>query len=312
MRRFQALVKMLFTCGLFCVLVGLIIFRFDDIQSILDNHVFKDRNDVSIGEVNEYYRDYDFEFVQRTDDLYPKNYQELLNVFYTILNAGKKEFTFYCDREYENCINDVTNIANDQELLSTINNYVHPYNGFSHIETEYDNLGRVTIEIIKSYNKEQIVEINSQIDSLYPVLIQENQTTEDNIRAVHDYIINHTIYDSNRSDNQVEEYASDIAYGPLFEGYALCGGYTDLMELFLERMGIKSFKVSSKDHVWNAIYLNDQWYHLDATWDDPVSTDGKNYLEHTYFLIDTQELKEIDPYQHEYINEYYPEIKEVH
>ena len=309
MKRIQALAKMIFTCGLFFVLVGLVIFRFDDIESILDNHVFKDRNDVTIGEVNDYYREYDFQFVQRTDNLYPKNYQELLNVYYTILNAGKSEFTFYCDRSYDNCINDVTAIANDQELLSTINNYVHPYNGFSHIETEYDNLGRVTIEIVKSYNKDQIREINNMINSIYPILVQENQTTEDNIKAVHDYIINHTVYDTNRSDNQVEEYASDIAYGPLFEGYALCGGYTDLMELFLEKMGIKSFKVSSKEHVWNAVYLNNQWYHLDTTWDDPVSSDGKDYLEYTYFLINSNELIDIDPNEHNYVLEYYPELK---
>ena len=44
-------------------------------------------------------------------------------------------------------------------------------------------------------------------------------------------------------------YASDIAYGPLFEGYGICGGYTDAMELFLEKMGIESYKISSDQHV---------------------------------------------------------------
>ena len=39
------------------------------------------------------------------------------------------------------------------------------------------------------------------------------------------------------------KYKSEIAYGPLFEGYAVCGGYTDLMELFLEKMNIKSYKI---------------------------------------------------------------------
>ena len=34
-------------------------------------------------------------------------------------------------------------------------------------------------------------------------------------------------------------YKSNIAYGPLFENYAICSGYTDLMELFLEKLNIK-------------------------------------------------------------------------
>ena len=308
MRRIQALVKMLFSCGLFLILVGLVIFRFDDIQSILDNHVFKDRNAVTLQDKNEYYRDYNFAFVQNTDNLYPKNKQDLYNVFYSILNAGKSEFTFYCDKEYKDCILDVQNLANNQELLSTINNYVHPFNGFSHIEIEYDNFGRVTINIIHSYSQSEIAEINQKIDSLYPVIVQENQTLEDNIKAVHDYIINHAKYDSARSDNQDETYSSDIAYGPLFEGYALCGGYTDLMELFLERMGVKSFKVSSDTHVWNALYLNDRWVHLDLTWDDPVSMDGYDYLEYTYFLISSDDM-ESEHKEHVYHSDYYPELK---
>ena len=145
MKKARALVSMIFTCGLFLILVGLIIFRQDEIKSILDNHVFRNRNDVSLGEKNEYYRDYDFEFVKNTDDFSPKSMQDIINIFYTVLNSGQNSFTFYCDKEYTDCINDVNTLANDQELLSTVNNYVHPYNGVSHIETEYDTLGRVII-----------------------------------------------------------------------------------------------------------------------------------------------------------------------
>ena len=107
---------------------------------------------------------------------------------------------------------------------------------------------------------------------------------------MHDYIINTTKYDSERSDNNVINYKSDIAYGPLFEGYALCGGYTDLYELLLEQMHIKSFKVSGDIHIWNAIELNGTWYNLDLTWDDPVTTSGEDRITHDYFLIDSNKL----------------------
>ena len=43
-----------------------------------------------------------------------------------------------------------------------------------------------------------------------------------------------------------------------------------------------------------AVYLNDEWLHIDLTWDDPVSSDGKDYLFHTYFLVSTEAMKEAD------------------
>ena len=279
----------------------------DDINTII-NKYFKLNNIVTLGDKNEYYRDYDFDFVQNTNNFRPNNYQDLLNIYYTVLNAGKTNFTFYCPNSYDNCLSDVKKLANDQDTLSDINNYVHPFNGFDHIESEYDSLGRVTINIIRSYDDNDIKMITSKIDELFPQLVSNTNSLENNIKNVHDYIVNNSKYDSNRSDNGVTSYKSDTAYGPLFEGYALCGGYTDLMELFLERMNIKSFKVSSENHIWNAVYFNNNWKHLDLTWDDPVASDGKEYLEYNYFLIDTDQLLTLEQTEHNFNLEHYKEL----
>lgn len=279
----------------------------DDINTII-NKYFKLNNIVTLGDKNEYYRDYDFDFVQNTNNFRPNNYQDLLNIYYTVLNAGKSNFTFYCPNSYDNCLSDVKKLANDQDTLSDINNYVHPFNGFDHIESEYDSLGRVTINIIRSYDDNDIKMITSKIDELLPQLVSNTNSLENNIKNVHDYIVNNSKYDSNRSDNGVTSYKSDTAYGPLFEGYALCGGYTDLMELFLERMNIKSFKVSSENHIWNAVYFNNNWKHLDLTWDDPVASDGKEYLEYNYFLIDTDQLLTLEQTEHNFNLEHYKEL----
>ena len=266
---------------------------------------------VKLGKVNKYYRDYDFMFVKNTDNFKPKNKNDLYNIVYTVINSGRGEFTFYCDDSYESCINDVEELANDQSTLSDINNYVHPFNSFDHIETEYNTLGKITIMITKNYSFEDIKLINDKIDEVYDSLVLDNSSLNDNILRVHDYIINNTTYDSEFADNGSSEHKSSIAYGPLFEGYAICGGYTDLMQLFLERMNIKSYRVSSNEHVWNAVYYNNKWLNLDLTWDDPVSDDGKDYLNHDYFLITTTKLKEIEKTQHDIDFNHYPELKEA-
>lgn len=260
---------------------------------------------------NEYYRDYDFNFVQNTNSLEPQNRKQLLNVFYTIINSGMDNFTFYCPESYSSCLTDVEDLANDPDLLSHINNFVHPYNGFNHIETQYDSLGKVNVHIQKSYSKKQIREINQVIDQLYNQLVVVGDSDINNIRRVHDYIINHTTYDSLRSDYNITTYRSDIAYGPLLQGYGICGGYADAMELFLEKMGIISYKISSEQHVWNAVYLDQKWYHLDLTWDDPVTTNGENYLEHTFFMIDTPTLLATELSEHNFNQSIYSELKEA-
>lgn len=303
--------KLLVTIGLLLIVIGLVITRKDYLIEVYDTYISHKPKITTLDNKNEYYRENNYLFVQNTDDFSPKNKQELINVYYTIINSGVDTFTFKCNEEYTSCVKDVKDLANDQAQLSDINNYVHPFNGFAHIETEYDSLGRVTVNIVKSYTNEKIEMINKKVDELYPQLVNENDTTYNNIKRVHDYIINNTIYDSNRSDNGIINYESDIAYGPLFQGYAICGGYSDLMELFLIRMGVNCYKISSDDHVWNALYYDGKWLHLDLTWDDPVSSDGRQYLEYNYFLIDTPKLLYLETSQHSFNQNHYLELKEA-
>ena len=268
-----------------------------------------ERQTNTIDNRNEYYRNYDFNFVKNTNDYVPYNNQDIINIYYSVINSGIDNFTFYCPKEYKNCIKDVKRISTDQVMLSDINNFVHPFNGFSHIETEYDNIGRVTLKVNKSYSEDEILKIEEKVDLLYNSLVNTTLSDRENILKIHDYIINNVKYDSNRSDREIKNYKSDIAYGPLFEGYALCGGYTDLMALFLEKLNIKNYKISSDKHVWNAVYINNEWLHLDLTWDDPVSKDNKDHLEHDYFLINDNELLNKEKNEHTYDINVYSEFK---
>ena len=256
---------------------------------------------------NEYYLDYQYEFIQNTDSFKPQNKQDLLNIYYTILNSGLTDFTFYCEDKYKDCINDVIDISNDKTLVSHINNFVHAYNGFKSIKTEYDKLGRVDIHITHTYSQEKIDEINKKVEEIEKEIYQPEMTDEEKIKAVHDYIINNSKYDSERADDQIAKYDSDTAYGNLIQGYGICGGYTDSMKIFLDRLNIPNYKIASENHVWNLVYINGDWYHLDLTWDDPVSQNGKDILEYNFFLITTEELESLKTNQHAFDKNVYKE-----
>ncbi len=264
-----------------------------------------------------YYRQYNFNYVQNVAVASPRNRQDILNVIYSVVNRGYDKFTFYCPKSYKDCIKEVALIADDQDTLTNINNFVHPYNSYYHVEVEYNSVGKVTISIQKNYTNQDIIEVEQRVNEIFNRLYNPNISTIDNIKIFHDYIINNTKYDSDRADYTTENgsdynvefpYKSTTAYGPLLQGYSLCGGYSDTMELFLERLGVKSYKVSSADHVWNAVKLGDIWYNLDLTWDDPVANNGKDYLEYDYFLISTQKLLDIEKTQHNFNLSVYSEL----
>ena len=75
-------------------------------------------------------------------------------------------------------------------------------------------------------------------------------------------------------------------------------------------MVVENFKVASENHVWNAVKIDHKWYHLDLTWDDPVTPDGTDLLEYNFFLIDTAKLKEIEKEQHIFSENIYKELIE--
>lgn len=301
--------KKLLTLGILLIIVGLTLTYKEDMLKGYYNYFFSSKKDITIGEKNEYYRDYDFLYVQNTDNFSPNNKQDIINIFYTVINAGKDNFTFYCPSEYENCIDDVKSLAKDQIILSNINNFVHPFNSFKNISTQTDTLGKVEISLTKSYTDTDIKLVKEAISNIKKKIINQNLSTEDQLKAIHDYIIDNSIYDSNRTDNGVIEYKSDIAYGPLIEGYGICGGYSDAFELFLEELNIKSYKISSISHVWNAINLYDNWYHIDLTWDDPVTNTGDQIIENKFFMISTEELQNLEKSQHDFDENTYQELK---
>lgn len=306
------------------IIIILVIFG---LYSIYYNNWFKSKEwiDGFIGDVQVYIKDYKQEvvvpennqyrtpnsyyFVSVTEDYIPDSKQELYNIYYTVLNSGWDTFTFYCGKEYTNCINDVESLGQDESILSHFNSFVHPYNGFDRIKTGYyPNSGKVTLTIEKIYSKEKIAAIDAKVDEIFNQLYNPSLSTKDNIKKFHDYIINHSKYDKLKSTNPEDKtYESNNAYGPLFQGYAICSGYTDLMALFLNKMNLTSIKIATNLHVWNLVYLNDKWFHLDLTWDDPVTSNNKDMLIYNYFLIDYQKLKLLDKTEHNFDESIYKE-----
>ncbi len=277
------------------LVILMIVINFDTLSSRFKD-ILRIHPELVIKTGNEYQKDDSFLFVKQVDSYTPYNYEELKNIFYSVLNQGWNEFTFYCPVEYQECLNDVADISYDKLLLSNINNFVHPYNSYTSIKTLFDETGEITIKVTHLYSNEEIDRIDKDIDLLIENVVKDSMSDKEKILALHDYIINNTKYDIERANSETNssEYDSARILGVLYDHYAICSGYADLMGVILEKLNIPNYKISSETHVWNALYLDNEWWHLDLTWDDPISTSGKDILDHSYFLIDSKTLRELD------------------
>ena len=307
----KKLLKLLFIFVVITTIIGGISYYIeknykDEIYIYYRENILKVKENIKINR-NEYFKNKDYKYVQNTNDFVAKDKKHLLNIFYTVINSGQTEFTFYCDDNYKDCTKDIVELVNNEETLSNINNFVHPYNSFKKVSTTYDKYGEINLKIEKVYTQEDIELINNKVNEIVNKEIKSNMKDKEKIETIHNYIINHGRYatDSIREKNKDKEYnkANDI----LIDGYGLCSSYADAMAIFLYKFGIDNYKIASSEHIWNLVNINNKWLHLDLTWDDPITSNNKDKLEKLFLLIDNKELKKLNVKKHDYNKEIYIE-----
>ena len=77
---------------------------------------------------------------------------------------------------------------------------------------------------------------------------------------------------------------------------SVCEGYAKACQYLLDSAGIENIIVTgtatnnngeTENHAWNYVKINDAWYALDVTWDDPIIIGGGNLsdeMRYQYFL----------------------------
>ena len=187
--------KKIITYTILLIMIIMVFIYRKDITNYVTNNIIKQEIKEEL-KFNEYSKKTNYEYVQITNDLTVNKKEEIKNIFYTILDSGVKSFSFYCDTEYKECDNDIKTFFNDKDILSNINNFVHPYNSFKNIRISVTNYGKITLDISHLYNQDEITIINDQIDTFIKENINDTMSTNDKIKVFHDYIINNTKFDT--------------------------------------------------------------------------------------------------------------------
>ena len=143
------------------------------------------------------------------------------------------------------------------------------------VELHYrDGLGPADIEVFEAAVAKALNNVLTGMDALQTALV------------LHDYLALTVSYDYENYLNNTIPSISSTAYGALVLRTAVCSGYTQAYRLLLNRCGIENAYVKSEsmNHAWTMLRLENSWYHVDVTWDDPVP-DTPGMASHKYFLL---------------------------
>ena len=139
-------------------------------------------------------------------------------------------------------------------------------------------------------------------------ITNDSMSDKTKIKAVHDWIINNTVYDyQNYLNNTIPSSSYEIE-GVMLRGVGVCSGYAKTFDYFMHVLGIgheyvtgvASDGAGSGGHAWNRVMIDGNWLYVDCTWDDPVCIGGGNMLCYDYFLISYEEISRDHAQQNAY------------
>lgn len=149
-------------------------------------------------------------------------------------------------------------------------------------------------------DRDQVI-LQSCRDLLGEIITEEMSDYEKEL-AVHDWMIAWAEYDQAALSSLPGAQPtpdSDNPYGFFTGRAAICTGYTSTFQLLMDLLDIECVTVEgtayngTEDHAWNMVRLDGDWYCVDVTWDDPVSsTPVSPAAAHMYFNVTSNFMRQ--------------------
>lgn len=128
---------------------------------------------------------------------------------------------------------------------------------------------------------EDIDSIFSQIENQKERILENaNGSNYQKIQYIHNWLIDNINYDT----TYLKDNTRNI-YGALIENEVVCEGYAKAFKYLLDNLQIPCIIISGEamnsegtleNHMWNYVQINNVWYSVDVTWDDPIIINGND------------------------------------
>lgn len=152
-----------------------------------------------------------------------------------------------------------------------------------------DSSGYLLDDIFNGSTVDSMVkEIENKRDEIVKTLVGSDY---DKVLKAHDWLVDNVEYDTTLNNSYIYN-----LYGALVSRKAVCEGYAEAFKYLMDYAGVPCILVvgsatnsngDTENHEWNYVKINEKWYAVDCTWDDPIITgNGKitNNIKYKYFL----------------------------
>lgn len=154
--------------------------------------------------------------------------------------------------------------------------------------------------------QKQIFEV---VKPLIDNVMANYSTDPEREKAIHDYIVSNCRYNIEACEDlsAMEDY-NFHPEGVFLKKKAVCQGYAESFKLCMDLLGIRCDIVTGlgngQAHAWNAVCLDNEWYQIDCTWDDPlIDVNGQQQdsgkVNYSYFNITDSQMKNDHVYTYE-------------
>ena len=117
-------------------------------------------------------------------------------------------------------------------------------------------------------------------------LVNKGMSDLEAVKALHDDLVNRVSYDKESGPDCTTMFLTNKG---------VCDAYARCMYLMLNMLKIPCHIMvghgRGEAHAWNLVELEQgEWFHIDATWNDPCVEEGPQQLRHTYFCLSDAEI----------------------
>ena len=122
--------------------------------------------------------------------------------------------------------------------------------------------------------------------------VRDEWTDAEKVLYVHDYIAAECDYYSGKSNLKGRN-----IYEAFVKGSSVCVGYAMGFQYIMDLLEIPCMCVTSETHIWNMVKVDENWYHVDVTWDDPEKI-TENLVFHEMLLLSEYALDNyVEPHE---------------
>jgi hypothetical protein len=150
---------------------------------------------------------------------------------------------------------------------------------YAHI-VGFGNNMTVTYEFEYNETAEETYLVDELITKLFEKWDIMSFSDYDKIKKIHDFIIENASYDTDTMNYS--------AYDNLINKKSTCQGYMSVAYKMFTKAGIPCRIITgignNDSHGWNIVKLQEKWYNIDCTWDDPLTLSGEEMVVYDYFL----------------------------